>query len=124
MSLIKHHSASLLVTVGLVQRSSVETTIDGKFQFTIGALTYRNVVVQGLVIAKRSYPKHDMLIGRRQVVDDGTGVITCIKWGAVNHISLGDLVRVQGSLSIYDNDIQLVTHKRVCKLQHRSTADC
>jgi hypothetical protein len=48
--------------------------------FTRGALTYRAVVIQGLVIAKRSYPKHDMLIGRRKAGDDGTGVVTCIKW--------------------------------------------
>mmetsp|Transcript_29581 Transcript_29581/g.52826 ORF Transcript_29581/g.52826 Transcript_29581/m.52826 type:complete len:143 (+) Transcript_29581:108-536(+) len=108
MSIVKHPMSSLMLTVDVIKRSRAETTIDGKYQFSIGALTYRSAVVQGTVISKRSFPKFDLII-----VDDGTGVIPCIKWGSLSYVGLGDLVRVIGSLTIYENEVQISIHRRV-----------
>lgn len=116
MSIVKHYSSSLLMTVDLIHRSRAETTIDGKYQFSIGQLTYRNAIIQGTVVSKRSYPKHDLIMGTRQTVDDGTGVLPCIKWEVLNYVALGDVVRVQGTLTVYDNNVQMNLHKRVCEL--------
>lgn len=86
--------------------------------FLLGSLPVRQVTLLGVVVAVSNGPKFT-----RFAVDDGTGCLTCVLWKAAPSaasvadeeaefaslpLELGELLRVQGRLTFYNDQLELV----------------
>ena len=86
--------------------------------FLLRNLPVRQVTVLGVVVAVSNGPKFT-----RFAVDDGTGCLTCVLWKAASSATsvadeeaeftppppeLGELLRVQGRLTFYNDQLELV----------------